>query len=157
MYISSLVFCVGQVWNWDERTPTTFGAQYVKETQLYPSLHYIMYTSPWNTVSLSFLPLMLLGNHWPTGKFPILRYLVYVHHPVEVAGIELTTFGLRDTTTTVSSPDEDNVSLYQKTRKHFMSLIIYVYAALSLILFPWQYIYEGMFDCLAIEGIITCP
>ena len=39
--------------------------------------------------------------------FPILRSLVYVHHPVEVAGIELTTFGLRDTTTTMSPPDED--------------------------------------------------
>jgi hypothetical protein len=25
-------------------------------------------------------PLMLLENHWPTGMFPILRSLVYVHH-----------------------------------------------------------------------------
>ena len=33
--------------------------------------------------------------------------LEYVHHPVEVAGIALTTFGLGDTTTTMSPPDED--------------------------------------------------
>jgi hypothetical protein len=26
------------------------------------------------------LPLMLLGSHWPTGIFPILRSLVYVRH-----------------------------------------------------------------------------
>jgi hypothetical protein len=40
------------------------------------------------------LPLMLLGNHGPTGIFPILRSLVYVRHQGTLGGIELKTFVL---------------------------------------------------------------
>ncbi len=53
------------------------------------------------------LPLMLLGNHYPTGIFPILRPLVYVSHQGPLAGVELTTFGLRETIATVRPRDED--------------------------------------------------
>jgi hypothetical protein len=43
----------------------------------------------------------------PPGIFPILRSLVYVRHQGPLAGVELTTFGLRDTTATVGPQDED--------------------------------------------------
>jgi hypothetical protein len=49
---------------------------------------------------------MLLGNHWPTGIFPVLRSLVYARHQGPLAGVEITTFGLQDTTGTVRPWDE---------------------------------------------------
>jgi hypothetical protein len=54
---------------------------------------------------------MLLRNHWPTGIFPILRSLV--RHQGPLAGVELTTFGLQDTTATVRPRDEDPAPLFR--------------------------------------------
>ena len=77
---------------------------------------------------------MLLGNHWPTGKFPILRSLVYVHHPVEVAGIELPTFGLRDTTTTMSPPI---LSSNLKSHCIYIHIKCCIFLCYSCTLFYW--------------------
>jgi hypothetical protein len=52
---------------------------------------------------------MLPGTIWPTGIFPILMSLVFVHHQGPPAGIKPTTFLSQDTTAT-ATPQDDPVT-----------------------------------------------